>query len=287
MQTKIKHSKFRNTGILFELLIRQVTSDLMSSKDSKAITVLKKYFTNTEIAKELALYNSFLKASNLSESKADLLITTICEQSAKLNRVQLEREKYNLIKEIKKHYDLNNFFKAKIKDYKVSAAIYTVLEAASIKGISNTEQLVNSKITLLEFITENPVSKLEVDSSIADFLQEEKEVKILSYKFLVERFNQKYNTLSTEQKEVLKEYINNVSDTPQFRTFYNTKLQEVKTTLTKLSTKIDNKVTAIKLNEVIKNIQPITVRQSVKDDHLVSLMQYLELAKEIKNTVGK
>jgi len=287
MQTRIKHSKYRNSGILFELLIRQITSDMMYAKESKAIGILKKYFTGTELAKELSLYNSLLKIDNLAEGKAEMLINTVCDQSKKLNREKLEKEKYNLIKEVKKHYKLDDFFKAKIKDYKVSAAIYTILEAANSKSVVDTDQLFSNKEIVLEHITENPINKLPEDSPIKDFIQEDRDVKVLTYKFLVERFNQKYDNLSTQQKDILKEYINNISDTVQLKEFLNTKLIEVKTTLTKLSSKVSNKVTAIKLQEVVKNIEPIPTRQSIKDDHLITLMQYYELVKEIRNTLTK
>lgn len=286
MQPRIKHSKYRNSGILFELLIRQITSDLMYSRDSKAVSILKKYFKNTELSKELTLYNTILKAPSLSESKAEILISTVCEQSKKLDQELLEKEKYNLIKEIKKHYNLDDFFKAKIKDYKVSAAIYTVLEAANSKSLIDAEQILSNRVIVLEHVSQPALLKGDT-TPVAEFVQEDKEIKSLSYKFLVERFNKKYNTLSSEQKEILKEYINNVSDTVQLKTFLNKKLEEAKNTLARLSEKVDNKVTAIKLQEVVKNIRSISTNQSIKDDHLIALMQYFELIKEIKNATAK
>ena len=287
MQTQIKHSKYRNSGILFELLVRQVTSDLMSSKDSKAIGILKKYFTASQLAEELSLYNILLSAKDLPQSKAEILINTVCEQSKKLNREKLGREKYNLIKEIKKHYDLESFFKAKVKNYKVSAAVYTLLESNYVDGVVNATQLVNNRITVLEHITPNPVNLLEEDSEVSEFLKEDKEIKILGYKILVERFNEKYSTLSAEQKDLLKEYINNISDTVQLKNYLNRKLTEVRKTLTSLIARVDNPVTKIKLTEVVKYIQPLPSNSRIKDEHLVSLMQYYELVKELKNTVGK
>lgn len=280
MQTNIKHSKYKNSGILFELLIRQITSDMMYTRESKAISILKKFFTNTELSKELSLYNSLLQTSNLSESKANVLISTITEQALKLDKQKLEKEKYNLIREIKKHYNLDDFFKAKVKDYKVSAAIYTLLEAASTKTIVSTEQIVTNKLTLLEHITR---SSVDIADPIQEFINEDREIKIVSYKFLVEKFNSKYDGLSKEQKEILKEYINNVSETTQLKDYLNKKLAQVKVLLEKLNNTVTNQVTKIKLTEVIKNIQPITPRQSIKDDHLISLMQYWQLVKELKS----
>jgi hypothetical protein len=106
----IKHSKYRNTGILFELLVRQTTSDLINNQDSKAVKILKKYFTNTELGKEYSLYNTFAVSTKLSEAKAEILISTIVEQYRKLNFEKISKLKYNLIKEIKHTYDLDNFF---------------------------------------------------------------------------------------------------------------------------------------------------------------------------------
>jgi hypothetical protein len=281
MQQRIKHSKYRNTGILFELLARQITSDLMYSGDSKAVDILKKFFRNTELAKELSLYNLFLKNQPLTESKAEILINTICEQSKKLDQKQLDREKYNLIKEIKKHYNLDDFFKAKIHNYKVAAAVYTLLEANHADGVIDPEQILDNKVTILEYITR--VALPQENPTLSQFIQEDKDIKTLSYKFLVERFNQKYSNLSTEQKELLKEYINNISDTVSLKNYLNNKLEEVKQTLTKLLPKIESQVTKIKLTEVLKHIQTIPAKQSIKDDHLVALMQYFELVRELKS----
>lgn len=277
-----KHSKYKNTGILFELLVRQVTSDMMTNQDSKAVNVIKKHFNSTEILKEYNLYNAILKAPKLSESRAESLLNTVIEESKKLDVDILNREKYQLIKEIKKHYDVENFFKAKIDNYKASAAIYTLFEASRTKDFGNTDQLITSKLTLLEHISkEDP--KVEKKAA-AEFLSEDKDIRILAYKLIVEKYNEAYKDLSEDQRNILKEYINNVSDTKQLKTYLNTKLQEVKATLTKLLPTVGDKVVAIKLKEVLNLAKPITERQSIKDEHLVSLMQYYELAKELKST---
>lgn len=283
MQTKIKHSKYRNSGILFELLIRQITSDLMSVEESKAINILKKFFTNTELAKELSLYNTLLEVDKIPAGSGPTLLQSVCEQSRKLNRVKLEKEKYNLIKEIRKSYDFDNFFKAKIKNYKVSAAIYTLLELANQKDYTDPIQVVSNQNVILEHITKKPLS-LEKDS-LEEFRKEEKGIKILSYRFLVEKFNEKYTSLTEEQKNLLKEYINNISNTVELKKYLNTKYKAVKQTLSSLLPTVQNKITKIKLEEVVKNIKEITPRENIKDDHLVGLMQYFELIQEIRKTV--
>lgn len=278
-----KHSKFKNTGILFELLVRQVTSDMMSNQDSKAVRIIKKHFNGTEILKEYNLYNTILKAPKLSEGKAEGLINTVVEESKKLDKDLLNKEKYQLIKEIKKHYDVENFFKAKIDNYKASAAIYTLFEAARAKDLGNTEQLVASKITLLEHVTGDFLDAKKIEKETAqEFLSEDKDIRMLAYKLIVEKYNEAYSELSQDQKDILKEYINNVSDTKQLKAYLNTKIQEAKSQLTSLIPTVKDKVMEIKLKEVIKLAKPITQRQSIKDEHLVSIMQYFELVKELK-----
>lgn len=281
----IKHSKYKNTGILFELLVRQATSDLMSNIDSKAIKIFKKFFTNTELGREYNLYNTVLNAPRLNEAKAEMMVNTIIEQAKKLNREKLDKEKYNLIKEIKKHYDLDNFFKAKIEAYKVYASIYTLIENQLSKEFSDTKQLVTNKLTLLEHITKESLTERKVASKVVEeFMKEDKEIRILAYKILVEKFNDKYSGLSLEQRNLLKEYINNVSDTLKLRTYLNTKLLEVKTEISVIKETTKDKVLQIKLNEVLNFIKPMSANESIKDEVLIGLMQYYQLISELKAT---
>ena len=279
----IKHSKYKNTGILFELLVRQSTADLMSNKDPKAVKIFKKYFTNTELGKEYNLYNTVASAPKLTEAKAEILINTVVEQAKKLDRVKLDREKYNLIREVKKHYDLDDFFKAKINNYKIHASVFTLIENQLTKKFSDTKQIVTNKLTLLEHITKESLTERKVASKVVEeFMKEGKEIRILAYKILVEKFNEKYASLSSEQKDLLKEYINNVSDTKRLRTYLNTKLLEVKSELVDLKSNVGDKVLKIKLNEVLNFIKPLGPNDSIKDEVLIGLMQYYQLISELK-----
>jgi hypothetical protein len=281
----IKHSKYKNTGVLFELLVRQATSDLMSNKDPKAVKVFKKYFTDTELGKEYNLYSSVLNSPKLSETKAEILVTTIVEQAKKLDRVKLDKEKYNLIKEIKKSYDLDNFFKAKIETYKIYASIYTLIENQISTEVHDTKQIITNKLSLLEHITKESLTERKVASKVVEeFMKEDKEIRILAYKILVEKFNDRYAGLSTEQRDLLKEYINNISDTTKLRTYLNTKLLEVKTEITSLKATTKDKVLQIKLNEVLNFIKPMSPNESIKDEVLIGLMQYYQLISELKAT---
>lgn len=279
----IKHSKYRNTGILFELLVRQTTSDLLNNQDSKAVKILKKYFTNTELGKEYSLYSTFSASPKLSEAKAEILISTIIEQYKKLDHEKLSKLKYNLIKEIKKSYDLENFFKAKIDNYKPFASIYTIFESQNSQSV-DTKQLILNKINLLEHLTAEDLSDSKAPKSLVEeFMKEDKEIRLLAHKIMVEKFNNKYQNMSERQKGVLKEYITNISDTKNLKIYLNQQLDEIKVELTQLKEAQKDQVTKIKLEEVLKFINPIKENQSVKDEIITGILQYFDLIDELKN----
>ena len=279
---RIKHNKFRNTGVLFELLVRQIASDTLANIDSKAVKIVKKFFTNSELAKEHKLYHTILSAPRLSEGKAEALINTTTDLAKKLNKEVLLKEKYNLIKEIKKHYNLESFFKSKVNNYKTLAAAYTLFESAMEVKFVEPKQLVLNKLTLMEHITKKVLIENKETDIAQEFAKEDKNVRLLAYRMLIEKFNSKYSNLSNKQKLVLKEFINNISNPEYLKTYINENLNKVKIELVDLVSDIDDKITQIKLNEVITLIKPISSKSSVKDDHLVTLLQYQQLIEEIK-----
>tara|TARA_R110002012_G_scaffold60602_2_gene158535 strand:+ start:731 stop:1594 length:864 start_codon:yes stop_codon:yes gene_type:complete len=283
---KIKHSKYKNTGILFELLVRQITADTLKGNESPAIDILKKYFVKTGLGREYKLYESILKSKVVNESRATLFINTTLDNSKKFNRGSLRKQKYNLINEIKNHYDLNTFFSAKVKDYKELAALYTLIEGINSEKDTDTKQLVNNKITLLEFLTKQEVSTKQKDIVLEEFSTYDKDTRILTYKILLEKFNNKYDNLSSEQKQVLKEFIESVESTPGLRKFYNSKINELKVSLTEHSKNIKDKVIKIKINEISKFLIELDKNDKVGDNNLVDLLQYYELVKEIKVANG-
>ena len=280
---KIKHSKYKNTGILFELLVRQITADTLKGGDSPAIDILKEYFVKTSLGREYKLYETVLKSQTLNEGKANIVISTILETSQKYNRTSLRKQKYNLINEIKKHYDLDVFFSAKIKNYKELASLYTLIEGYNSNN-TDTTQLINNKVTLLEYLTKQEVNGKEVkEDVIREFQTYDKDLRILTYKVLLEKFNSKHDNLSIEQKQVLKEFINSVDSTNGLRDFYNTKINELKSTLNTEVNSIKDKATKIKVVEVSKMLNELDKNSRVNTENLVDLLQYYELVKEIKS----
>lgn len=284
---KIKHSKYKNTGILFELLVRQITADTLKGGDSPAISILKEYFVKTSLGREYKLYESVLKSKVLNEGRANVVISTILESSKRFNRSSLRKQKYNLINEIKKHYDIDVFFGSKIKNYKELAALYTLIEGYNSKEVSDSNQLINNKITLLKHLTKKEVNTEEVKEDVLkEFQTYDKDLRILTYKVLLEKFNSKYENLSKEQKQVLKEFINSVDSTPGLRDFYNSKIKDLQATLNEEAKNIKDKATQIKIQEVAKYLVEIDKTTKVSNNNLVDLLQYYELVKEIKVANG-
>lgn len=281
--SKLKNSKYKNTGILFELLVRQIASDILSNKDPKAATLVKKYFAKTELAKEHKLYQSLINVNSLSESKAESLVETILRLSEKLNRTTLRKEKYNLIKEIKESYDLEDFFKAKIQNYKVNASIYNLLEAHNSSEFTDPKIVVENKVTLLEFLTQQPVDKKQVkDQVLEEYVKQDKGTRLFIYKTIVDRFNTKYSNLLPEQKSLLKEFINSVSNSVTLKEHINNQIQNVKLELEILTNKVSDKKIQIKLSEVNNILSPLSKSENVTDDDVLNLMNYYELIHELR-----
>ena len=277
--SKFRHSKLRNAGLLFEFLLRQVTVDVLNKKkESPAIKIIKKQFNeHTEIGKELTLYNLIVSKKFKSDKKADFFLSEVLRQRQKLNNSVLRREKYNIIKSIKEHYDINKLFSSKVPNYKVYASVYKLFEG--LNELSADEKT-ESYFIILENITTMNTKKTDT------FIHEEmkdKDLRILSYKALLEKFNKKYSNLSDVQKNILKEYISNISNTNNFSSFVSNQLPILKTKLNKKVNKIKDKVLKIKLKEAINCVDKFCLNESkqVDDNSVVQLLRYYELDKEL------
>jgi hypothetical protein len=284
---KAKHSKFRNTGILFELLTRQVTSDILSGKDeSFAKNILFKYFSESkELGKELQLYNFLVNEVAKDETQAEKYIEIVLKQRDKLNQKSLTSEKYNLIKEIKDVYPINDLFKSSIKNYKVLASIYKIFENHGDKNSKfDVKEIVTSRTCIVENLCGiKKANKETEDEMINVYKQQNEEVRLLSYKILVESLNEKYKDLDSNQKNLLKEYINSISNTNSLKTLIDSEVTNVKKQLAELTNKISDDVIKIKINETVKQLDNVKKFNLVKDNQVMVLLLSYELIKEIKN----
>ena len=286
---RIKHSKYKNTGLIYELLVKQIAADTLSKRESPAVSILKKFFAGkTSLTREFKLYEFVLKNQNVTASKAETIVSTIIEISRKLNSKTLKKQKYELISELKSHYDLDEFFSIKVRDYKPLAALYCLLEAHKDNGIVDPQFIVDNKTTILEHLSSEKVVKEKVkDTLIEEYSKYDKDLKLLVYKILLEKFNAKYTNLLPEQKIILKEFITSVNSTTRLRNLINEEIKKISEKVNKLVPLVKDDVVKIKLEEVAKNIVPISKKEKIVDDHLVKLMQYYDLVNELSSHDSK
>jgi hypothetical protein len=282
---RIKHSKYKNTGLIFELLVKQIAADTLDKKDSKAVEILKKYFTGrTALVREFKLYQFVLKNNTVSQHKAESIVSTIIEVSRNIDKDKLKKQKYSLIKEVKDNYDIKEFFSISVKDYKPLAALFCLMEAHKVTDVIDPNFLVDNKTTILEHLTRETQNKKQVrDTLIEEYSKYDKDLKLLTFKILLEKFNSKYGSLLPEQKNMLREFITSVDSSARLRNVVNEELKKLKVIIEKLKESVKDEIVSIKLQEVAKTIKPVPNTKRVTDDHLVNIMQYYELVQELKD----
>jgi len=288
---KIKHSKFKNTGFIFELLVRQITSEIMSADKSVAEKILKEHFNSKkELSKELKLYQYLINEKYNSESKAEQFINTILEARKRLDEKKLIKEKYNLIKQIKETYNLDEFIKSSISNYKTLASIYKIFETVINDEQYDPTDVVSSRFTIAENIINTSIENKDLkikDAVLEEYKKQDDDLRAVSYKLLVESFNSKYNNLTNDQKLLLREYINNINNTGKLSEYVNNEVTKLVAELKEVGCKISDKVTKIKLSETIVNIKKVKSIKKIKEQHLSALMMTYELLKELKESIKK
>jgi len=288
---KIKHSKFKNTGFIFELLVRQITSEIMSTNNSVAEKILKENFNSKkELSKELKLYQYLINEKYNSESKAEQFINTICEARKRLDEKKLIKEKYNLIKQLKETYNIDEFIKSSVSNYKTLASIYKIFEVVSTEEQYDPTDIVSSRFTIAENIINTSIQNKDLkikNAVLEEYRKQDEDLRAISYKFLVENFNKKYKNLTNDQKGLLREYINNINNTGKLNAYVSDEVSKLVGGLKEIGAKITDKVTKIKLAETISNIRKIKSAKRIKEEHLSAMMMTYELLGELKNSLNK
>ena len=277
---KLKHSKYKNTGILFEMLVRKLTSETLSSDKSVTIDIIKKYFgRNTELSKELQLYNALLKEQFRSEAQALDYIRTVKSAHEKLNATVLKRQKYNLVKEISEKFVFDNVSKIHISNYKVLASINMIFEHSET---DNPKQLLECKNVIIEngLLTERV--KPTKDPVLESFESQPKEMRLLTYKLLVDKFNEKYSGLDESQKRLLNKYITHVNDTATLRDYVQKIIPQIKKQLAESAKTIDDRVVKIKVEKLSEMLCNVENLKTIKESHILSLLRYFDLIRELK-----
>lgn len=281
MRKKAKHSKFKNSGVLFELLTRQITADILAGRDeSFTKNLMFKYFNeNTMLGKEIQLYNFIVSQSSKNAESADRILNVVLQTRSKLNERELNTQKYNLVKEIKEKFNIDEFLKNKIPNYKLYASVYKLFENQSSEDVKfEVEEILEAR----EFVVENLTKERKTEEQDLDvYSSQPAEVKLLAYKFLIENFNKKYSSLLPSQKTLLKEFITNVSNTNKFTEFVNKEYKKVSDVLKERSILVKNNVIKIKLNETITQLSNKTLTGVVKENQLTALLSAYELIEEL------
>ena len=285
MSLNVKHNKIKNTAILYELLSRQITVDVLNGTEGpKSVNIFKEFFNKkTELGKEYELYSILLEKKYKNDSHASQLVEAVVKSRRKLSNRRLNNEKYNLIKTIKENYDIKEFFNTRLPNFKIMASVYKLFGTETGKEDFGPVQKTNSLITITEHIVNGRIKKDKTQEIVEEFGNQEKDLRLLSYSLLVDKFNSKYKSLNENQKNLLKEYINNVSNTNSLKEFIDNEVVKIKKALKSLLPKVDDKITKIKLSEAIDYTDSATKGKVVQDKHVVALMRYYELIKEIKN----
>lgn len=284
MHKKAKHSKFKNAGILFELLTRQITSDILAGRDeSFTKNLMFKYFHESkELGKEVQLYNFILQQKSKDSQSAERILNVVLQTRSKLNERELNKQKYNIVKEIKEKYNIDEFLKNKIPNYKLYASIYKLFEDQQKAEVKfDVQELIESR----EYVLDNLLKEKKSDEESMDvYGNQSPEVRLLAYKFLIENFNSKYNNLLPDQKKLLKEYITNVSNSSKFTKYVNNEYKRISELLKQQLKDVNSEVVKIKINEVISQFNTKTFAGIIKENQLTSLLNAYELVEEIEKS---
>ena len=285
MAKKLKHNKIKNTAILFELLTRQITADVLAGKKTASVDIVKEFFNEkTELGKELQLYRLLSEKHFKTETKANELVNVVVKSRQRLSNSKLRNEKYNLISKINENYNASDFFNGRIRNYKLLASIYNLFQSETLNENFNAEEVINSKFTILEHIVNKKISGSSLKNQvIKEYNKTDKDLRLLTYKILVDKFNKKYKNLNESQKDLLKKYINNISNTNYMKDFVINEVKKIKNTLNEHSSLVSDKVTKIKLVEAINQLKNLTKGKVVTEKQVLKLMRYYELVKEIEN----
>jgi len=286
---KLKHKKYRNTGLIWEMLTRQITSDVLEGKEQSAATqILREHFgDDTELSRELELYQLLMNETFQTEQQAKDFLKEVVETRKNLDLDRLQEEKYEIIGEIKDRYPLKEFFKSRVNNYTELASVYKVFKALTEDVEYEPDDVIRSKYTIVEHVTGEDVDQQEVESEIREnFREKSRDLRLLAQKVMIEKFNKKYGNLLPEQKEVLREYINNISNTNNLREDINQRVEDLKSDLQELRTKIDEEVVDIKVRKASNLIDEIKSEGgAVRDDEISNLLMYYQLREDIKQAL--
>jgi len=280
MMNEFKHSKHKNIGIIFELLSRQVVSDILSNKKSSAINIIRRNFTkDSEISKELTLYKNIVEFQKKEKSTASKFLDIILEQRKSLDALKLKREKYKLLGEIKAAYTGGDFFNSRINNYKILASIYQIFEN---QAATNPTKYIDCYEIIIESIIKQPITETEESKSVKIWESQPEEIKQLAFSMIIEKFNEKYKNLIPKQRTLISKFINENPDTTEFKNYVINECVSIQIKLDKIHESLQDSALKIKLKEARQLLNNIVTAKFIKEEYLGAMLSYYELIKVLK-----
>ena len=273
----LKHSKFKNTAIIFDVLARQLVNEAMSGSSNKALTIIKNHFRpDSVLSKELRLYRG-LVSHNIGENVETIrvlnYINTIVNARKQLSETILKTSKFNLVKAIKTKYGaafLEEGFSTRLPKYKELASAYKLFEYTIS---DNPSELLSCS----QVISESLIGVIEQSNNPWKDLSPG--VRSVGFKNLLEGFNAKYSNFLPAQKLILQEYINNPMSFPEF---FIAEIKSVSAELTTLSANV-TAVNRIKLTEMCNLLRDLSNAPKILDDHISVILKCHGLIDELKS----
>lgn len=270
------HNKLRNTGLIFELLGKAVVQEALHRDRSNALGIVKRHFKrDSELLKELNLYTSL---NQRTENDPIELIELAAKAWRGLDHKKLEAEKYNLVKDIKKVYDLAEFFKPRSDRYKLSASIYKVFNGG--ERTTDPDGYLSARNYIREHICGKTPEALKTESEQL-WEGEERAVRKIGFKLLVKKFNEKYQTLGERQKTIISKYITEDLTSDKFKTFIVRELEYIKQKLNEKSKQITEVDLRTKINESMDLMPAIANVRLLREEHLSALLKFHDLLEEL------
>lgn len=282
----IKHSKIKNTGLIYQVLIRQIITEGINNKDVKSLEILKSHFKkNSQLYKQLQLYKMLKQSKFDNQKKADQFIQKILEFRTRLDNKKIKNQKYSCVKQMIDKYDIKQLFSIPIQQYKTYASIYKLFQSACEKNMYNPTNIVQSRYNITTQLLANNSSKTQnSDQILEQFKKQSKQIKTLALRQLIKNYNKKYSSLNTQQRNVLKQYINNITNHNSMNQYIHKMIplmnSRIKTLLDGISN--NDEVLKIKLVEVKNNMSKVNNIKTI-DDKVYTVLNILQLLKQVQS----
>ena len=257
------HNKKRNVGIIYELLLRNISDALIRNDKKSAQKALRiienRFHKSKELYREFRLFNALAKTTVSDTAVAASILTEAKNAARRCDSKKLNREKSLLIRDINHELGDKNFYYRRIPEYTVYATIQTLLNDWRQEDISDLSRVIQYESKMVEILLEQKVEK-KLDEEI------DSDVDKLVVKLLSEKFNKKYgNQFNDEQKSVIRSYVFSITnDSGRVISKLLTELKEnTLSEMSELSDKTSNetllqKIAGVKEKIVLESVEEVT-----------------------------